>query len=262
MLFRQKGELSLKSYTLNLLRINTEEKNKQLLHLYRQMSQLLTHCTAESFINRLATKNDVQQKIRIYIRGTEVVGFTSWRVEEIMIGKSAYAVHRSVNAVKAGKRNVSSEKFLLSEIFKYNIKNILKKQKSIFLCSATGPATYYCLEKYFSKIYPSADEQHEPYLEQIARDMVRYFNFDTKGCTPIKIRSAFKVNDCPVVKESWSKSSQKSVQYFIKHTPHYYNPHDEPYSLLVVSQVGIKELLNAMKKLMYSRGIKWLIGKL
>lgn len=251
------------THTLSLLNLTHDEKETKLSELFNHIHGVITHISETDFINIISTKNDIAQKIKIYYENGECIGFTSWRVERVHINNKGYDIHRSLNIIKPDKRSVSSEKFILSEIFKYCIKKIFSTYQSIFVCRSDGPVTYYVFHKYIPTIYPSATNNHNSFLEDLAHKLADRLNIPISHHNPIRTTSPFKVNDSIEDKQRWVAKNEQSVQYFLTHCPNYLDDHhqNDTHSLLLVFECGFKNWATSIIRLIKSRGTVWFFGK-
>lgn len=249
----------IKSYVVDLLSISVNLKDKTLRRVYHGMKDTMVNITESDYLSFFSQTRDVRQKIKVYTDKGEVIGFTSWRVEKVMITHQWYCIHRSLNIIKPDKRNLSSEKFLIYETIKYNLHKLLCgcQSKSMFMCRADGPVTYYVFNKYFANVYPSVNGRHDPRLEKVAQFLVRHFGLSLVTYDPIKVSSAFQSNDPKQIKHRWLKKKDQSVQYYFKHCPGYLDNEHPAQSLLVVFDCGLKNLILSMLNLVKSRGLAW-----
>ncbi|WP_299005389.1 hypothetical protein [uncultured Shewanella sp.] len=252
-----------KTHKISLLNLTHSEKNSKLSEIFKHMQGVITHISESDFINIISTQHDIAQKLKIYYENGEIIGFTSWRVERVHINDKGYDIHRSLNIIRPDKRSVSSEKFILSEILTYCIKNIFSKYQSIFVCRSDGPVTYYVFHKYIPTIYPSATNNHNSFLEDLAYKLADKLSIPICNHNPIRTTSPFKVNDSIEDKKRWQSRNEQSVQYFLTHCPNYLDEHhqDNARSLLLVFECGFKNWISSIIRLIKSRGIVWFFGK-
>ncbi|WP_299004631.1 hypothetical protein [uncultured Shewanella sp.] len=253
--------MQLHRYTqvVNLLPMSEKSRERLLTQLFYQTRGIYTHITLDKFISLFGQAQDRAQKVKLYFENGKIVGFTSWRVHRVKLANGYYDVHRSVYMIKPHCRNADSEKFLLSEIIKYNFTHLFSKATPVFLCSSEGPVTYYIMQKYVPNIYPVASNEQDRQLHQLALNLVKKLNLPLRSEHPITITPVCKINDDTLNKKRWLTRKDDSVKYYLKHCPEYLddNHTDNARALIILFKCGFLPWFKSMFNFIRHKGVNW-----